>query len=185
LDQAIYRAALEVCLQRGYHATTYTEIARRAQVSTPAVYRRWASKATMAIDIYRRELDVEPPFEAVSMRDYLVELTRGRIRIWKTPIFRQVVLPLLLDELLRGSAGHPVRTQTAEDRKPIVMRVRRGIATGELRADTDPNRLLDLLGGAISMPYLFGQDLPDESEAESIVDQMLSGFARHDQDDAA
>ena len=185
MDQAIYRAALEVCLQRGYDATTYTEIARRAQVSTPAVYRRWPSKSAMAIDIYQRELNAEVLPEAVSVRDYLVELTRGRIRTWSTPIFRQVVLPLLMDELLRGSAGHPVRTQTAENRKPILIRVRHGIAAGELRADTDPIRLLDLLGGAISMPYLFGQDLPDESEAESIVDQLLSGFAGHNQDHAA
>ncbi len=185
LDQAIYRAALEVCLQRGFQATTYTEVARRAQVRTPAVYRRWPSKAAMAIDIYRRELDVEALPEAVSVRDYLVELMRRRIRTWSTPIFRQIVLPLLMDELLRGSSGHPIRTGTAESRKPMVIRVRRGIASGELRPDTDPNRLLDLLGGAISMPCLFGQDLPDESEAESIVDQLLSGFARHDQDPAA
>lgn len=45
-----------------------------------------------------------------------------------------------------------------------------------MRADADPDRLLDLLGGAISMPLLFGQDLP-ESEAESIVAQVLTGFA--------
>jgi hypothetical protein len=139
----------------------------------------------MAIDIYRRELGLEALPEAVSVRDYLVELMRRRIRMWKTPIFQQVVLPLLMDELLRGTAGHPIRTETAENRKPLVIRVRRGIASGELRADTDPTRLLDLLGGAISMPYLFGQDLPDESDAESIVDQLLSGFARHEQDHAA
>jgi AcrR family transcriptional regulator len=176
LDEAIYRAALEVCLQRGYHATTYTEIARRAHVSTPAVYRRWPSKAAMAIDIYQREQDAELLPEAVSVRDYLVELMRRRIQTWSTPIFRQVVLPLLMDELLRGSAGHPIRTGTAESRKPLVTRIRGGITTGELRADTDPSRLLDILGGAISMPCLFGQDLPDESEAESIVDHVLTGF---------
>ena len=138
----------------------------------------------MAIDIDKRELDVAVLPEAVSMRDYLVEVMRLRIRTWSSPVFRQVMLPLLMDELMRGSAGHPIRTQTAENRIPLVIRVRRGIATGELRDDTDPNRLLDLLGGAISMPYLFGQDLPDESEAESIVDQLLSGFARRDKDHA-
>lgn len=177
LDEAIYRAALGVCLERGYHATTFTEVARRARVGTPAVYRRWPSKAAMAIDIYERELETEALPEAVSVRDYLVELMRRRIRTWSTPIFRQVLLPLLIDEIFRGSAGHPINTGTLLRRIPIMTRVRRGVATGELRADSDPKRLLDLLGGAISMPLLFGQDLPDESEAESIVDQVLTGFA--------
>jgi AcrR family transcriptional regulator len=177
LDQAIYRAALEVCLQRGYHATTFTEVARRARVGTPAVYRRWPSKAAMAIDIYERETDREMPPDAGSIREYLVELLRLRIRTWTTPVFRQVVLPLLMDELLRPSVGYPIKTRTAQSRIPLMTHLRGSIASGELRADADPARLLDLLGGTISIPLLFGQDLPDESEAESIVDQVLAGFA--------
>jgi hypothetical protein len=58
-----------------------------------------------------------------------------------------------------------------------VARLREGIAAGELRENVDPNRMLDHLMGTIALPLLFGQELPLDSEAESIVDQVLTGFA--------
>jgi hypothetical protein len=57
--------------------------------------------------------------------------------------------------------------------------LRRVIEAGELRAGTNPGRLVDLLMGTISMPLLFFQELPAVDEAAAIVDQVLSGFGVH------
>jgi hypothetical protein len=53
----------------------------------------------------------------------------------------------------------------------------RAISAGELRPDIDPGRLVDVLLGTVSMPLLFCRDLPAVDQAESIVDQVLLGFA--------
>jgi hypothetical protein len=75
------------------------------------------------------------------------------------------------------SLGVNVGNRFVEYRKALAARILRSVQTGELRADTDPNRLLDLLMGTVAMPLLFFQDVPAMSQAESIVDQVLSGFA--------
>jgi hypothetical protein len=40
----------------------------------------------------------------------------------------------------------------------------------------DPARLLDLLIGTVVVPELFNLPTPKESDAESIVDQVLMGI---------
>jgi AcrR family transcriptional regulator len=50
-------AAVEVCVEFGYEAATLTEIARRADVSTPAVYNHFAGKPDLMVAASRRQLD--------------------------------------------------------------------------------------------------------------------------------
>jgi AcrR family transcriptional regulator len=176
LNQAILQSALEVMIERGYHGTTLSEIARRARVGTPAIYRRWPTKAAMALDLFIREQGEEPIPDSGSIRDDLVEFMRFRLRTWRTPLFHQVVLPLLLESLAQPAVEDTLRSRFLLYRKPLESRILRAIRAGELRADLAPDRLLDLLMGTIAMPLLFSQPLPVEADAEPIVDQLLNGL---------
>lgn len=177
LDDALLEAGLQVIIERGYHAATLTEIARRARVGTPAIYRRWPTKALLAIEIVLRESKPEPIPDTGSVRDDLVEFMRLRLGTWATPMFRQLLVPLVLEGLAEGSLGEAVRERIIGYRQPMIARLRRAISAGELRPDIDPGWLIDLLMGTVSMPLLFFRDLPAVDQAESIVDQVLSGFA--------
>jgi AcrR family transcriptional regulator len=164
LDEACYRCAREVMLERGYHATSFTEIARRAGVGTPALYRRWPTKAAIAMDLFERE-------------GVAAALIRIRLRAWRTPFFHQVALPLILVAQADPAVGEAFSTRFKDYPTAVVARLRRAIEAGELREDVDPNRMLDLLMGTVALPLLFGQELPLDAEAEAIVDQVLTGFA--------
>jgi AcrR family transcriptional regulator len=177
LDDALLQAGLELIIERGYHAATLTEIARRAGVGTPAIYRRWPTKAHLAIEIVVRENKPEPIPDTGSIRDDLVEFMRLRLRTWATPMFRQLLLPLVLEGFAEGSLAETVRERFVGYRQPLNARIRRAIAAGELRPGTDPGRLVDVLMGTVTMPLLFFQNMPAVNQAESIVDQVLSGFA--------
>ena len=177
LDDALLDAGLEVIMERGYHAATLTEIARRAGVGTPAIYRRWPTKAKLAIEIVVRVSEPEPIPDTGSIRDDLVAFVALRLRTWSTPFFRKLVFPVLMEGTAEESLGVNVANRFVEYRKALAARILRSVQTGELRAGTDPNRLLDLLMGTVAMPLLFFQDVPEMSQAESIVDQVLSGFA--------
>jgi AcrR family transcriptional regulator len=176
LDEALFRSALEVFLERGYSATTFSEVARRAGVGTPALYRRWPSKAAMAMDIFYHELGESPIPETSSIRQDLVEFLRVRIRQANTRVLRQVVLPLLLDAITDPHVEEAVTERMGEYPKPLLMRIGRAVENGQLRLEVDPNRLLDLLLGTVVLPALFKLPPPKESEAESIVDQVLEGL---------
>jgi AcrR family transcriptional regulator len=178
LDEALYRSALEVMLERGYHPTTFSEIARRAGVGTPAIYRRWPTKAAIAMDLYEREAGAAAPIpESGSVRDLLIEVMRIRLRASRTRFFHQVALPLLLETQANRAVGDAFAARFREYPKAVVTRLRHAVETGQLREAVDPNRMLDLLMGTIVVPLLYGQEPPADSEAEAIVDQVLTGFA--------
>jgi AcrR family transcriptional regulator len=180
LDDALLDTGLAVILERGYHGATVTEIARRTGSGTPAIYRRWPTKAEFAVDIVIRVSEPEPIPDSGSIRDDLVAFMALRLRTWATPLFRKLLLPLLLEGHAEGGLAAQVQERFVGYRVPLAARIRRSIEAGELRADTDPVQLLDVLMGSIAMPLLFFQDVPKPDEAPKIVDQVLSGFVSRD-----
>jgi AcrR family transcriptional regulator len=176
----LLECGLAVMLERGYHATTVTEIARRAGVGTPAIYRRWPTKVEFVIDLMVRLSEPEPIPETGSIRDDLISFMALRLRTWSAPFFRQVVFPALLEAQAKGALAIQIGERFVQYRQALAARIRRSVESGELRSDTNPDRLIDLLMGTITMPMLFFQDVPTTEEAQSIVDQVLSGYAaRH------
>jgi len=181
LDEALVQAGLEVFMARGYHRASLSEVARKAGVGTPAIYRRWPTKAAMAMDIVVRESRPDPIPYTGSIRDDLVEFLQQRIRMFSTPLYRQVLAPLVMEASADPGLAEQIRQRFVEYRQPSVeARVWEAIAARELRPDTKPGRLIDLLMGTITMPMMFSQDLPVESDAPAIVDQVLDGFAAKD-----
>ncbi len=164
-------------LERGYLATSISEIARRAGVGTPAIYRRWPNKAAIAIDLFVDLLVEDPIPDTGSLRQDLTAFMQLRIRQWTSPWFHQVVLHLLMEALIDKDVHDAMAARIPTYTAPLFARIRGWIAAGELRADTDPTQLRDLLMGTVALPLLFGRSLPDESQADAIVDQVLSGFA--------
>jgi len=179
LDEALLACGLAVILERGYHAATVTEIARRAGVGTPAIYRRWPTKVEFAMELMERVSEPEPIPETGSIRDDLVSFMALRLRTWSAPLFRQLVFPALLEGQAEGTLAIQMRERFIQYRQALGARIRRSVESGELRSDTNPDRLIDLLMGTITMPMLFFREVPTPEDAQSIVDQVLSGYSVH------
>jgi AcrR family transcriptional regulator len=176
LDEGLLEAGLAVFLEVGYGAASLAEIARRAGVGTPAIYRRWPTKADMAIDIIVHVSEVEPIPDSGSIRDDLVAFMALRLRTWRTPLFRKLVVPVLMEGSREGTLATDIGLRFLDYRKALEARIARAIEAGELHADTNPGRLIDFLMGTIMMPLLFFLEVPAVDEAAVIVDQVLSGF---------
>jgi AcrR family transcriptional regulator len=172
VDGALLDAALEVFLERGYHSATLSEIARRAGVGTPALYRRWRTKAEVGVDVVRQEAEPSPVPDTGSIRADLVTFVRQRIKMFGGRLFHYLLFPLVTDPELSAT----VQASFLDYRQPLTERIQAAVESGDLRPDTDPDRLLDVLMGPIVMPLLFSAPLPSRSDAESIVDQALEGF---------
>jgi AcrR family transcriptional regulator len=178
VDEALHRAAVDVFMERGYQRASLSEVARRAGVGTPAIYRRWRTKAEVAIEIIERAALPDPIPDSGSIRDDLVSFLKARLRLWASPLFHHVLLPLAMEASTDKRIAEQFRKHFAEYREPGVLnRLNRAIEAGQLRPDTVSARLLEQLQGSIAIPLLFSQDLPAESEAALIVDRVLDGYA--------
>lgn len=177
IDEALLRCAGEVMLERGYVATSISEIARRAGVGTPAIYRRWPNKAAIAIDVFEASSGERPLADTGSVRNDLTEFTRLRIRQYSTPIWQQIVLPLMIEQFNEGGVDNALSARVSAYREPLFELISDWVKAGKLRPDTDARRMLDALMGAVAVPLVLGQPLPDESEADAIVEGILHGYA--------
>jgi hypothetical protein len=119
----------------------------------------------------------DPIPDTGSIGDDLAEFVRIRLESWGKPLFHQIVLPLILEAVSDSRLAYKVSATFLNYREALAERIGRSIAAGELREDTDPHRLLDVLMGTIAMPLLFSVELPPVSDARIIVEQVLDGFA--------
>ena len=55
--ERLLRAAVDACVEFGYDGATLSDIARRAGVSTPAVYSHFSGKAALLVEASKHELD--------------------------------------------------------------------------------------------------------------------------------
>jgi len=86
LEQAILRATIDELLESGYQALTMDRVAQRAGTNKNAIYRRWPSRAALAVAAYRELNVAEQPFPDLgSLRTDALELLRRANRSWTSP----------------------------------------------------------------------------------------------------
>lgn len=179
LDETLLTAALGVFLERGYQKASLSEIARRAGVGTPAIYRRWRAKQQLAIAVFVREARPDLFPDTRSIRRDLAAFLRNRIRMYNSQIFHRLLIPVVAEASFDPRLSEEIRERFVAYREPAVeARIRKAVHAGQLRRDTEPRRLVNLIMGTVTMPLLFSQAPPKDSQAQDIVDQVLEGFAR-------
>lgn len=97
VDDAVKAAALELLVEEGYQATSIQAIARRAEVSVPTIYRRWANKAELVEEAVFPEPFIEPSETSGDLRHGIAAYCRGIIEHLGAPAVRAAI-PGLLSE---------------------------------------------------------------------------------------
>jgi AcrR family transcriptional regulator len=179
--EAILAATLELFAERGFAATTMDGIAERARVGKPTIYRRWSSKEDLIVDaLVRFTAELELPAGVGDVRAVLLEHVRTVARFFSDPLARRL-LPGLLGELEgnpRFATAYSERV-VAPLRRPLVDLLASARDNGQLRGDTDPEQIADLLVGPAFLRLVFPFGLPevDPSYPETLLDAIWHGIA--------
>jgi AcrR family transcriptional regulator len=153
-------------------------VAAKAGVGKATIYRRWPNKEALLIDAVATMKGPLPVPRGESVREDLVMLIAG-MRNQRSEKYGKVTA-CLLPELVRNPEMHRVHQRVVEPRRNVMRQVlRRGIDSGELRADLDVElTLLMLSGPALAQNMLqWNPHVPDEGFAEALVDAVLAGAA--------
>ncbi|MFI1256890.1 TetR/AcrR family transcriptional regulator C-terminal ligand-binding domain-containing protein [Streptomyces netropsis] len=154
-------------------------IAREAGVGKATVYRRWAGKEALMLDVMR-SLDggaQQPSPAGESVRDDLVAmlefLRRRGLAKRSSALLRTVVAQMQAQPQLWKEYHDTVVTARREAMLGVL---RRGTLTGEIRADRDLELLADLfVSPMLSRAMLHEWKEMPEGLAEQIVDTVLEG----------
>lgn len=86
LEQAILRAAIDEFHEAGYAGLTMDRVAQRAGTNKNAIYRRWPSRAALAVAAYRELSAGDQPLpDTGTLRGDALELLRRANRGWSSP----------------------------------------------------------------------------------------------------
>ncbi|TFB99540.1 TetR/AcrR family transcriptional regulator [Cryobacterium adonitolivorans] len=188
IDAAIVAAALELLAEVGYAGFTIAGVARRAGVSKPTVYRRWAQKSQLVVEAMATQMPRETGVRIGSVAEQLLDYaTRLSVTLTHTPLGR--VLPGLV-------AAMETDPQLATSYRTLIIEptrrlwrdaVERGMAAGELLPDTDVEFVLDALAGPLYVRVLI-TGAPADPDAPRLAVQLVlarygmapaSGVPRH------
>jgi AcrR family transcriptional regulator len=177
-DQAIIEAALSLFAESGPEGLCIERVAARAGVGKATIYRRWPGKEDLLLDAIAALKAPLPELAGQSVRADLVDLLASMCQSAADPR-RAREFALLLGE----GATYPrlmarYRETVVEPRREVFRSVlRRGVATGELRADTDIEAALFMLIGAVVARGRYAPDAIPPGYAERVVDELLRGLA--------
>ena len=87
LERAVLQAAIDELLAVGYARLTMDRVAERAGTNKNAIYRRWPSRAALAVTAYRQMAAGDLPLpDTGTLRDDALELLRRANRAWSSPV---------------------------------------------------------------------------------------------------
>ena len=176
-DQAILSAALDLFAECGPEALCIEQVAAKAGVGKATIYRRWPGKEDMLIDAVAGLATALPVPQGRSVRADLVALLDAICRDAADPR-RARLFALLQGEGARYPRLMAKYVETVmQPRREVVRSVlRRGVATGELRENTDIDAATFLLDGAV-LASMYGHGHTDAKYARRVVEELLRGLA--------
>jgi len=178
IDEAIVAATLELLGEVGYSGLTIAEVAVRAGVHKPAVYRRWSNKLDLAVAAIELLVpNIEDPATG-DVRQDLVEMLvdtagkaheRGNITTG---------LRLQADMATEPALAQAVEEQIVAPRRAVTAAlIERGVRVGQLRRDIDVEMAMDMLFAPVTRKAIRSGDMRvSRREATRIVDQLLDGL---------
>jgi AcrR family transcriptional regulator len=177
VDEAIIDAVLDLLATgTSVEALSMDAVAARAGVGKATIYRRWPHKEALLLGAFAAVKEPIPALPGRSVRDDLVLLARalGRTRDGRAGR----IIPCLMPELQRPGRLRSLYLDMIEERREVTRTVlRRGIATGELRPDTDVELAVVLLAAPMMTTLLGSAPRLDRARlAERTVDAVLRGI---------
>jgi AcrR family transcriptional regulator len=168
IDAAILTATADLLVHIGYSNLTLAAVAERAGTTKTALYRRWSSKAEL---VHEAAFPVAPSALVGPVGDIAADV-RAMIAaardVFTTPVVRAALPGLVADMSADSELNARVMSRFVDLFTAVRVRLREGVERGEVHRDVDPDRLIELIGGATLLRLLLR---PDEQLDDAWVDQ--------------
>jgi len=185
-NQAILEATRQLLTEDGdVGSLTVEAVAARSGVAKSTIYRRWRDKWELALDAVMINMlpRFEEPVDVGDTRRELLTFVNQVVKMLAGTPFGPAMQGLVSQIATDPELARIYREQVVEPRHAqLAPVIKRGIARGDLRADTEVRLVHELLIGPIFYRLLFSGAPLNRALGPRIVDAILSGFTpRSDQ----
>lgn len=171
IDAAILRAAADLLVEIGYSNLTMAAVAERAGTTKTALYRRWSSKAELvheaAFPAAPTAIETPPGDIAADIRAMMAAARD----VFTSPVVRAALPGLIADMAADAELNARVMARFTELFAAVQTRLADAAERGQVHPDVNPDRLLEVIGGATLLRLLLQ---PDEPVGEDWVDQTTA-----------
>ena len=173
---AIMDAVYSLLLEKSVRDLTIEEVAKRARVGKPTIYKWWSTKAALVLAMLceRMALNLEKP-TGLSAKESLRFRVRRLIDAFNGP-FGKIVAGLIAE----GQSEPKVLKEFFERwvnprRNATIVDLQRGKNAGELHPEAEPELLNDAIFGAIYYRFLLRSGPLTRRFGEDLVEQVICG----------
>lgn len=164
IDAAILRATADLLAEIGYSNLTIAAVAERAGTTKTALYRRWSSKAEL---VHEAAFPAAPTAIATPPGDIAADIramlaaTRD---VFSSPVVRAALPGLIADMVADEELNVRVMDRFTGVFAAVRNRLTDAVKRGEVHPDVDPDRLVEVIGGATLLRMLLrpGEPLGDD-----------------------
>ena len=173
-DEAILTAAVACLVEHGPARASLEDVASRAGVSRPTVYRRFPDRAALVESAVSHILDADLPVPRAtgSPPDDLLALVMNTIQMLEaTPIgglFRAIISDMPHDRAMQKIANDV----GARRRQRVLAVLRRAVAAGLMASDTDVNLVADGLLGPVYFRFIMTGRVLDRAYVAALIRQV-------------
>lgn len=174
------QAALELCAERGVHATRVADVAERAGVTVGTVYRYFRDKDALIDAALAQSPRPARKTPATDRPGATLPALADAIRRWGAFFRAEGMLPL------RAAMSDPARNirgprgVVADAMRDIESIVQRGVAGNDVRADLPPAEIARALVGALVLDAMLGDDAGDADGSADVVSALATRGLRAD-----
>src|ERR1700746_1115323 len=172
----IMDAVYSLLQKKSVRNLTMEEVAKRARVGKPTLYKWWSTKATLVLAMLCECMapNLEKP-TVLTAEESLRLRVRRLIDAFNGP-FGKIVAGLIAE----GQSEPAIRQAffdrwVSPRRTATIADLQRGKNAGELRSDSEPDLLNDAIFGAIYYRFLLGSGPFTRRFGEQLVDQVIRG----------
>jgi len=172
---AVLAATVEVAELKGFDPLSIADVSERSGVHETSIYRRWGTRENLMIEAFLDHSGrLLPTPDTGDVRTDLIEFGTTVVRYLSTPFgvafYRTVV-----------NTASSSKTSTAREYwlaryRAAVDIVERGIARGQLGANTDPGIVIELVISPLHMRALVGLLPLTEDLPKRLVDAVFDGL---------
>ena len=177
IDAAVLTATLATLDDVGYGRLTLEEVARRAETTKPAIYRRWPNRQALVLAALGQRIgEARAPDTSCTLCDLdeCLKLFVAAFRRMPPEVIGPLFADCAGDDELRAAF---MATLFDPPRIAVKATLDRAYARGDLRDDVDRDLILDLLGSFVHYRTLFGHAATTDADIERAVEALLQGIA--------